>query len=90
MLHSVKKKAHTHFEAAIYNTNQGAWDIKPSFNLCDGALHVSSSKGFGKKYKCHGGQEELENTHNQLDWAFLDLIGLDYWKELPNGFSEFL
>lgn len=53
---------HTHFKAAIYNSNEGAGDIKAPFNLCDGALHIGSTKGFGKIYKSQRDQEELE-TH---------------------------
>lgn len=54
-----KTPAHTHFKTAIYDTNEGAGDIKAPLNLGDGALHIGSAEGFGKEYKRHRSQEEL-------------------------------
>ncbi len=59
---------HTHFKTAIYNSNEGAGNIKASLNLGDGALHVGSAKGFGKVCKGHRGQEELE-THRHTQYT---------------------
>jgi len=36
----------THFKTAIDDTNSGAWDLKPTLNLSDGASGVSPHQGF--------------------------------------------